>query len=230
MAKKKIKADSVVGFWKRLSTIFSEYIKDNSCSDEKIICDEKQAEILNEVLEEINASGVPHSIASSFVAPFIHDEKVKLVFELPGDKEMFGPAKYIEEESKVIISPLDFLYFVRKVHSSEKYIQDNMEVREDVKIHRQYAFMKELAKMPPPYLIYIAVLQEIAIANDVVSIEHRNGGYIKSEAAFYLSLLWAFKEFEQFYLRMQHRSFRADYGVIWHEGEWVEERKTRGYV
>ena len=231
MAKKKIKADSVVGFWTRLSKIFSEHLKDDSTSDEMVVCDEKQIETLNEVLEEINASGVPHSIASSFIVPYVHKDKIQFVFEQPGDDiEMFGPAKYIEEESKMIFSPLDFLLFVKKVQFAEKFILDNMEIREDVKIHRQYAFMKELAKMPPPYLIYISILQEMAIANDVVSIEHRNGGYIKSEAAFYLSLLWAFKEFEQFYLRMQHRSFRADYGVIWHEGEWVEERKTRGYV
>ena len=230
MAKKKIKADSVVGFWKRLSTIFSEYLKDDSDLEEKVVCDEKQSEILKEILEEINASGVPHSIASSFILPYVHKDKIQFVFEQPGEEEMFGPAKYLEEDSKMIFSPLDFLLFVKKVHSAEQHILDNMEIREDVKIHRQYAFMKELAKMPPPYLIYISILQEMAIANDVVSIEHRNGGYIKSEAAFYLSLLWAFKEFEQFYLRMQHRSFRADSGVIWHEGEWVEERKTRGYV
>ena len=94
---------------------------------------------------------------------------------------------------------------------------------------RLISFMQAISKLPAPYFIYVAVLQEVAVSNDIVSIENRDGGYTKSDVSSYLSLLWAFKEFERFYLRIQHRSLRADYAVIWHEGEWVQERRTRGY-
>jgi hypothetical protein len=91
--------------------------------------------------------------------------------------------------------------------------------------------MKELAKLPDPYCIYLAVLQEIAYCNDIVSVEDREGNFHKSDAGYYLALLWAFKEFETFYLRAQNRSLRADYSIIWHEGQWVQDSvRGRGYV
>jgi len=230
MAKKKLKADSVVNLWKRLSGLYTNYLNDKSFDTDLPVLKESDTEILNEVVTEINSSPIPRSVVSGFITPYLHSDEIVFRFMATYDAENYGVATYVEKRSYFILNLIEFLKFVKKIHSAEQYIKDNMEIREDVTIHRQYAFMKELAKMPEPYLIYVAVLQEVAVANDIVSIEHRNGGYIKSESSAYLSLLWAFKEFESFYLRMQHRNLRADYGLIWHEGNWVEERKTRGYV
>jgi len=230
MAKKKLKADSVVDLWKRLSVIFINYLDDGAFDTVLPVLTGDKEDMLNEIVAEVNASPVPRSIAASFLAPYLHTDETVFKFMAAYEADNYGVAVYVEKKSYFILNLIEFMKFVKKIHTSEQYINDNMEVREDVKIHRQYAFMKELAKMPEPYLIYLAVLQEVAVSNDIVSIEHRNGGYIKSESADYLSLLWAFKEFEGFYLRMQHRNLRADCGIIWHEGDWIEERRTRGYV
>jgi len=230
MAKKKLKADSVVNLWKRLSGLYTGYLNKKSYDAVLPVLNEEETEVLNEIVKEINSSGVPDSITSSFIIPYLNTDNLIFRFMAAYDAENYGVATYVEKRSYFIMNLIEFLKFVNKVYSAGQYIKDNMEIREDVTVHRQYAFMKELAKLPEPYLVYIAVLQEVAVVNDIVSIEHRNGGYIKSDSAGYLSLLWAFKEFEGFYLRMQHRNLRADYGIIWHEGNWVEERKTRGYV
>ena len=230
MAKKKLKADSVVNLWKRLSGLYTNYLNDKSSDALLPVLKDDDTETLDEIVLEINSSAVPRSVASSFIIPYLHSDDIVFRFMAAYDAENYGVAAYVEKRSYFIMNLIEFLKFIKKIYSAEQHIKDNMEIRDDVTVHRQYAFMKELAKMPEPYLIYVAVLQEVAVANDIVSIEHRNGGYIKSESSAYLSLLWAFKEFESFYLRMQHRNLRADYGIIWHEGNWVEERKTRGYV
>jgi len=138
--------------------------------------------------------------------------------------------QYHDEEAKMLLDPIGVHKFISDFKNAKNRIKNETDLKDDFKEYRQISFMNAISKLPEPYFFYIVVLQEIAHLNDIVSIENREGGYIKSESSFYLSALWAFKEFEHFYLRVQHRHLRTDYGIIWHEGEWIEERKTKGYA
>ena len=250
MAKKKIKAVTLAGFWKNINKIAPSYLDPESKFTKK---DFKEIE---QIVSEVNNSPVPDSIAASFVRPYMQQNNCQVEFtsESPDKlgswavkyyepvepepelckEENTNPApvetvKKEEEPGKMYLDPIGLARFVHFIKTAGARIENAPEIKDDFKEYRQASFMKAIAKMPEPYFVYIAVLQEIAKLNDIVSIENRDGGYVKSDASYYLSILWAFKEFEKFYLRIQHRQLRADYGIIWHEGEWVEDRKTKGY-
>lgn len=232
MAKKKVKANTLVGFWQNINKIAPSFL------DSKSKITQKSIKEIQGLIEEVNSSPVPASIASGFVAPYMHKDQCQVEFSGETSTE-FGSwaVKYNKDDEeevkttpKLYIDPIGLHKYITDFKNAENRIDEEPELKKDFKEYRQISFMKAIAKMPEPYFIYIAVLQEIAKLNDIVSIENREGGYIKSDASFYLSVLWAFKEFERFYLRVQHRHLRADYGIIWHEGEWIEDRKTKGYV
>lgn len=262
MAKKKVKAVTLAGFWKNINKIAPAYIE----SESKFT--QKDCKAIKQIVNEVNNSPIPKSIASSFVNPYMHqddcqvefssenpeglgswavkyhepiepkpkidilteDEDENVVPALKEFKEKLKTENIKKAPGKMFLDPIGLSRYVYKFKKAGKEIDSTPEIKDNFKEYRKASFMQEIAKMPEPYFIYIAVLQEIARHNDIVSIENRDGGYIKSDAAFYLSALWAFKEFEKFYLRIQHRHLRADYGIIWHEGEWVEDRKTKGYA
>lgn len=225
MAKKKIKANTLAGLWKKINKIAPTYLESTASEAAEL------AEEINKILQEANESSIPNSIATSFIKPYLHDEKCTVEFK--GDTATeFGKwaVKYDEENNQFFLDPIGIHNVIMDFKNAEKRIETEIELKDDFKEYRQVSFMNAIAKLPSPYFTYVVVLQEMAHLNDIVSIENREGGYIKSEASFYLSILWAFKEFERFYLKVQHRHLRADYGIIWHEGEWIEDRKTKGYV
>ena len=226
MAKKKLKANTLAGLWKNINNIAPEYIESKQSAAKKLSGE------INMILQEANESSIPASIANSFIQPYLH--KVECTVEFSGDSSSaFGKwaVQFDAENSKMKLDPIGIHQLITELKNAKDKLENDQDLKEDFKEYRQVAFMAAISKLPEPYFIYIFVLQEIAHLNDIVSIENREGGYIKSDSSFYLSLLWAFKEFERFYLRVQHRHLRADYGIIWHEGEWIEEKKrTKGYA
>ena len=222
--RKSIKSNTLAGLWKNINSVAPAYID----------CDKKDAEDyvkkINKIIDEANDSLVPSSIASLFISPYMHKDNCTLEFS-GEEKNSFGKwaVKYNDDESRMQLDPIGLHKYVSDFKNAEYRLNDEITLKDDFKKHRQVSFMKALSKLPEPYFFYIVVLQEIARLNDIVSVENREGGYTKSDSSSYLSTLWAFKEFERFYLRVQHRHLRADYGIIWHEGEWVEDRRTKGY-
>lgn len=225
MAKKKIKANTLAGFWRNINSVAPAYLESKK-SEEKNLSEE-----INIILQEVNKSSVPKSIANSFVKPYLQKEDCTV--EFTGDpSHVFGKwtVQYDEENTKLLLDPIGIHKLISDFKNAHNRLENETDIKDDFKEYRQISFMAALSKLPEPYFIYIIVLQEIAQLNDIVSIENREGGYIKSDSSFYLSILWAFKEFERFYLRVQHRHLRSDYGIIWHEGEWIEDKKkTKGY-
>ena len=221
--KKKAKSNTLAGLWENINSVAPAYI---DCSKEEA---EGYVEKINKIIDEVNDSSVPSSIATSFVSPYMQET---CTIKFTGETEdSFGKWTVLYDNEKLImqIDPIGLHKYVSDFNNAEKRLDEEPELKDDFKEYRQISFMKALSNLPAPYFIYLVVLQEIAHINDIVSVENREGGYIKSDSSFYLSALWAFKEFERFYLRVQHRHLRADYGIIWHEGEWIEERKTKGY-
>ena len=238
MAKRKTKKKkpyTLASYWGKIKSFAPK------CLNEVDIDQKTLLEELTKIVDEVNASPIPGSIGELFVAPHIEEEKFSVTFSLPEvvkptdeDKAVIYQSYDVEEvprpDSTIEIDSIALYRFIYSIQNvPEISEEDALELSFSAK--RQLAFMKEVSKLPEPYFVYLAVLQELAFCNDVVSVEDREGNFHQSDAGFYLSLLWAFKEFEVFYLRVQNRSLRADSGIIWHEGDWVEDsRRTRGYV
>jgi hypothetical protein len=232
---KKTKPYTLAGFWKNINSVAPKCLNVDDFDQKDALSE------LAKIVDEVNASPIPRSIGNLFVGPYLEEDKFKVDFSIPETlqaAEVNKPVSYksydLEEsprrESTISINSLALFNYVESFKDIPIPEENDISVA-SFKEKRQFAFMKEVAKLPDPYFVYLAVLQELAYCNDVVSVEDREGNFHESDAGFYLSLLWAFKEFEVFYLRAQNRSLRADYGIIWHEGEWVQDSKrSRGYV
>ncbi|MBN1863960.1 MAG: hypothetical protein JW808_03575 [Victivallales bacterium] len=228
MAKKKIKpkAGTLAAFWEKIKAAAPVYSQSPKSKIKQSIAE------IQKIAEEFNSSSVPVSIASNFINPYIADVECRVFLEMDTGRKSFKPARHLNSDGahSMAIDPIGIYNYIMSFKLAGKAIVESPRISEDFKEFRMISFMHAVSRLPEPYFFYIAVLQEMAVANDIVSVENRDGGYTKSDASSYLSMLWAFKEFERFYLRIQHRSLRADYAVIWHEGEWVQERRTRGYA
>jgi hypothetical protein len=234
MAKRRVKSNTLAGFWKNIKAIplFEEGFSVNPLDSEAVAA-------LDVIMEEVNASNIPSSMVGALVAPYF-DERAKTAlefafaagYEVPGPEDAVRPVVRTGDEDGVFsVDPVQLLFFA-KMFSDATNAGANEDGEEmDFKKRRQTRFMSQITKLPEPYLVYLAILQEVAYANEIVSVEDRDGKLHASDAGFYLSLLWAFKEFEHFYLRTQNRHLRADYGVVWHEGEWVADvKRGKGYI
>ena len=227
MAKRRIKSNTLAGFWKNIKTI---------TLDDKGLVSDESLDHLNQVVAEVNASSIPTALTSALLAPYFDDrtqtgirfQVCPELFSLP-DKEAVRPVSRVGDEGGVFdVDALGLLLFAN-MFSPDANSAKGVDL--DFKQRRQSSFLLELAKLPEPYLVYLAILQEIAYVNEIVSVEDREGLLHASDAGFYLSLLWAFKEFEGFYLKTQNRYLRADYCVLWHEGEWIADvKRGKGYI
>ena len=237
MAKRKTKKNqpyTLASYWAKIKSFAPKILNEDDMDRDALLSE------LTDIVDEVNASSIPKSIGDWFVSPHIEEDKFSVVFSLPDvlqpsemDKAVTYTSFDVEEvprpKSTIVIDSIALYRFIDAIQNVDSAPENLDELSFSAK--RQLAFMKEVSKLPEPYFIYLAVLQELAFCNDIVSVEDRDGNFHESDAGFYLSLLWAFKEFEVFYLRVQNRSLRADCGIIWHEGDWVEDsRRTRGYV
>jgi len=234
MAKRRVKSNTLGGFWQNIKAVPLEETAFGLKP-----ADDAAAEALENITSEVNASSVPASMTLALVEPYFgdRDEKGVEFVVTSGDAvveadEIVRPVSRVGDEGGVFkIDVLGLLRFARMFAKAAEVAKDGFDDDVDFRTRRQTRFLLELTKLPDSYLIYLALLQEVAYANEVVSVEDREGKLHDSEVGFYLSLLWAFKEFERFYLYTQNRHLRADYGIVWHEGEWVAETaRGRGYV
>ena len=230
MSKRKKRPYTIAVFWKNINLHVPKYL--NSSPDNR---SEFHNE-LDKIVEEVNASSIPSSIDELFVKPYIEKTHSSVNFvckyDNAEDNGMHPCTLHSLDESETLTVTIDSIALYKYADSFKKAETSEAASPEaDFAERRQALFMKELSKLPDPYYIYLAVLQEIAYSNDIVSVEDREGNFHKSDVGYYLSMLWAFKEFETFYLRAQNRSLRADYSIIWHEGQWVQDSvRGRGYV
>ena len=227
MAKRRVKSNTLAGFWKNIKTI--------SIDDKSRLPDES-LEILELAVEEVNSSPIPASMTMALVTPYF-GERTETGIRFQVRPDLFQlmdvgtvrPVSRVGDEGGVFDVDALGLVLFSQMFSPERNPTEGLDL--DFKQRRQSHFMMQLAKLPEPYLVYLAILQEVAYVNEIVSVEDREGRLHSSDAGFYLSLLWAFKEFEAFYLRTQNRYLRADYGIVWHEGEWIADvKRGKGYI
>ncbi|MCK5844319.1 MAG: hypothetical protein KAG97_06400 [Victivallales bacterium] len=204
----------------------------NDNDPEKAEASEKE---LGNYLRRVNESYIPESISRNFLIDYFEDERCSALFtlsdELKTDTEKLPPATFDDDSFVMTVDLYALLRYAEEILNANRELDAMREGGiSNFKISRQLSFMREMAKIPTSYLFYLSVLQEVAYKKEIVSVEDKEGLLHESDSGFYLTLLWGLKEFESFYLKTQNRNLRADYGLIWHEGEWVEDdTQGRGY-
>ncbi|GEM_PF-4094422 len=209
---------TLAGFWKNLKTLAPPYLEKYPSVKKK------QKDMIKDFVEDVNTSPLPTLVNENFVAPYFREKEMKASFG-GDDKKGFGKwsVKICSEDNTVTIDPIGIYGFLDEFVKVEEKIKKAQKDGNFLKL-RLYSFQKEVSKMPEQYFLFLAVLKEIALHSQIYAVDSK-GAFSSDEAAEYFSLLWALKQFEEFYLKVQIRNLRSDYGLIWHEGEWVEPGK-----
>lgn len=217
MSKRK-KRGSISDLWDRVAGTVS------SLDSRKISKKDFEKELAS-VAVEANRSGVSSLIAENLVKPYLQSKKeVKVEFVGSATAGEDGGVELAGDGEDVRINPVG-IYRFHSLITASKGLDT---VSGDFDEARRLCFHKELGKLPGPYFIFIAVLCKLAMTNQIFTAEKRGGKKITPgglSVASYFPLLWALKQFEAFYKRIQNRDMRSDFGIIWHEGEWVEKNK-----
>ncbi len=218
--KTKENAKSITGFWKLVNDSVPIYLDHAPVAKKKKVFSE-----IRKIEEEVNTSSVPDFISENFVSPFLTSEreKIKVVFD-GVQKGAFGSwiVLYDGEQKTMKLNPVGIYGYSSMIVDSPKKLS-KLSREEDFQEFRLHSFSRELSKLPEQYHIFLAILKGVAEITEVCISDSRGSAAKLDEHTFsYLTTLWALKQFEEFYQKFQNRSIRADFHLIWHEGEWVD--------
>lgn len=178
---------------------------------------------LQALTEKTNADGIADStLTPLFVRPYIAVPlTVEFNMELENGVEVPKWITRFDGEKNVIyVHPLAFFRFVDEIrHYKREELQSD-----DILHFRYIAFLMEIAKMPPIYILFLCVLQRVAFLLEVAHLEKRGGVIEVAEGENYHTMLWAFKELENFSRRTYGLNIRAHFGISWYEADWITGR------
>lgn len=183
---------------------------------------------LKDLVEKVNQSRLSAALGDLFVHPYPDMEEVSVSFRAPEDlsDEEAPPTEYDEEAKHIFIDPLGVYRFREKCREAGKLLK-TPEARASFMRYRLYAYLSELAKVPTHYIMIILLLRQVANAREITRVV-RKGGTVEvisePDEREYMSMLWAYKELENFYLSSNGLSMRAEYGIHWHESDWIAVR------
>jgi len=212
---KKKSPSTLSGFWTSVKEFAPGYLEKYPAVSKK------QKELLKVFLDEVNASQMTNLIYENFVLPYFREKEMKVLFA-GDDKGVMGKwsVKIDSEQNTVKIDPIGVYMFSDEFNKATEKAKKAEKDGNFLKL-RLFLFQKEILKLPEQYFLFLAVLKEIALHNQIYAVDSK-GAFSSNEAAEYFSLLWALKQFEEFYLKIKIRNIRSDYGFIWHEGEWID--------
>ncbi|HCE43615.1 MAG TPA: hypothetical protein DET40_08705 [Lentisphaeria bacterium] len=212
---KKNNPATLPGFWKSIKELAPVYLEKYP----KVA--KKQKELMEIFLDEVNSSQIPSLVYENFILPYFREKEMKISFA-GEEKGVLGKwsVKISSEQNILKIDPIGLYMFADEFAKAAEKAKKAEKDGNFLKL-RLFSFHKELLKLPEQYLLFLAVLKEVAIHSQIYAVDSK-GAFSNNEAAEYFSLLWALKQFEDFYLKVQIRNLRSDYGFIWHEGEWID--------
>lgn len=185
-------------------------------------------EALATLVEKVNDSRVTGALADLFVHPYPDMDEISVGFRAPESLETTDnlPTEFDAESKTIYIDPVGVHQFCLTCRNAADALK-TPETRESFLRYRLYAYLSELAKLPPHYMMIVLLLREVANAREITRVV-RKGGTVEviteRDERDYMNLLWAFKELETFYQNSNGLSMRAEHGIHWHESDWIVGR------
>lgn len=179
--------------------------------------------VFDELVAQMNASGIPEAMTTIFVRPYTSLAEVKVVWV--GYKEASESTEAVtrldKEAGQLQFNHNGFLKFLDDcVLAKEK--MNTRAGRSDFRTYRLFAFLSEISKLPIQYLAYMHVLREVGRAIEVSKCERARKQPTEEVDTEYMTLLWAFKELETRLALTAHKNIRSDYRIFWYEAEWID--------
>ncbi len=164
-----------------------------------------------------NADKIGNALYTLFVKPYMSNCKsVEFTVDMiSGVPEWL--TDYLEETGTLLVHPIST---IRWINNIKNLIMPDFREDEFI-LFRNISFLIELGKLPSIYLLFLIVLQRVAILLRITHLEKRGGIIEVAEDESYHTLLWAFKEFEQFMKKVYGINARPHFGISWYESDWI---------
>lgn len=198
--------------WKNFEKLIRQYEKSERT-------DAKKVAAIDDLVEKTNDSRIVEALATLFVRPY-GVENGKLVFA--GTENGEFPewwTKSEEGESTIRINAMGVFGFLKEANASVERLA-TPEARKSFQEYRYTAYMAQMSKLPPKFVLFLLIMREVAHLKRITDIEKKGGEIEAAAGEKYLQLLWAFKELEVFFKRTNGLDLRAEYGILWLESDW----------
>lgn len=197
--------------WKTFERLHRQYEKSEDL--------DKLAEI-NTLVQKVNSSRITDALATLFVHPYGLEQFEVHLFGTNGDNRFPAwPTQSDEVANKIYVNIGGVFGFLNECQMAVQLLQ-TPEARKSFQQYRYQAYLAEISKLPPNYVLFLLVLREVAVLRKITQVEKKHGEIEVAEGSKYLELLWAFKELESFFLRNNGMDMRSEYGILWLESDW----------
>ena len=135
------------------------------------------------------------------------------------DNENFIRSSYFDSKQKIIfMDPFRLLDFAEQI----KGYAEEMPADADFEKYRMNSFLAEASKLPKKSLLFLCILQQVAISDGLthIGLSEIPQGELTS-TAFYQTILWAFNELEKKLYTLNGINIRTEFNISWHESEWI---------
>jgi len=204
-----------------LASTWKQYEKqvDNYLNEKKPL--DVVVESLNTLAKKSNAAKIGDAIAKLFLSGYENFTEVQVVFYEHDDEPDFYPifpTEFDEESKTILLNPVGIFQFLQDCDAAAQLLQ-TPQVRRSFLRYRYFAFLTELKKLPSKIMMFLLVLQQVALVDKIADVETKHG-IEEADGEDYLSLLWAFKELESFLLNTSGVELRSEFKISWYESDW----------
>ena len=174
---------------------------------------------INELLEKPDVEVIMKELGQLLMMDYENFIEIDFKFELVGDDERFWRPTFFDSKQKIIIlDPIKVLEFATLIRDEEQM----MAADADFERYRKNSLLAEVGKLPNKCLLFLSILQQIAISGGLthIGLSEIPQGEL-TDTAYYQTLLWSFNELEKKLYSLNGINIRTEYNVTWHESEWI---------
>ena len=171
-----------------------------------------------ELMEKPDVVNIITELGQILMIDFPNFADVELKFRLSSKDENFIRPTYFDSKAKIVyLDPFMILDFAETSRNMGDSIIDA-----DFEKYRRNSFVAEVGKLPYKSILFLLVLQQVAISDGLTHIGLSEIPQESlSDTAYYQTMLWSFNELEKMLYRLNGINIRTEYNVTWHESEWI---------
>jgi len=198
--------------WQQIEKLYQNY-KDGK---------KTRAEIessIQELLDKPDVEKITQELGQLLMLDYETFIDIDFKFALVGDDPRFWRPSFFDSKKKVIIlDPIKALEFADLTRDEDQLLVADA----DFEKYRKNSLLSEVGKLPDKCLLFLVILQQIAISGGLTHIGLSEIPQDKlTDTAYYQTLLWAFNELEKKLYTLNGINIRTEYNVTWHESEWI---------
>lgn len=204
---------TLVSCWTQYEKLSKSYL--DSDSDKEKILDK-----LTVLTQKTNGDRIGNALFTLFVNPYVNVCK-SVEFTVEFDEGLPDWQTNFDSDIGLLgVHPITVFLFNKEVRQLIPPARNE----EDFVRCRHISFLAEIGKLPSIYFLFLMVLQRVAYILEIAHLEKRGGVIEIAEDESYHTMLWAFKELENFAKRTYGLNIRPHFGISWYEAEWITGR------